>query len=83
MKKFLIATSTLICLMGAPLAAQAAASSSQPATSTEKAQPPKHATVRHHTAKHRSAMNQSKKHVKCAPGSQNPACHPTSTGSVR
>lgn len=50
MKHLLIAVSTLAFLAGAPLAAQAATSSSTPS---------KHATVHHHTAK-KSPMNETK-----------------------
>jgi hypothetical protein len=87
MKNFLIATSTLICLMAAPLAAQAATASSQSSATSEPAQIHKHATVRHHmaqntTSKHRTTMSQAKKNEACPPGSQNPACHPSTTGSV-
>lgn len=84
MKKFLIATSALVCLMGAPLAAQAATSASQSSSEMPKAS--KHATVRHHTAqrhtstRHHTAMN--KKNVSCPPGSQNAACQPSSTGAI-
>jgi Ni/Co efflux regulator RcnB len=87
MKKFLIAASTLVCLMAAPLTAQAATTSSQTSTTSEMPRVSKHATVRHHTARrhatrHHSAMNQAKKNVNCPPGSQNAACHPSTTGSA-
>ncbi|WP_114942983.1 hypothetical protein [Microvirga calopogonii] len=75
MKHLLIAVSTLAFLAGAPLAAQAATSST--------ANPPKHSTVRHHTASKKSHMNQAKRNVSCPAGSTSAACHPTSTGSVR
>lgn len=83
MKKFLVATSALACLLAAPLAAQAATSSS---TGYETPQPAKHATVRHHTAKqektkHHMAMNKHK--ANCPPGSQSAACSPSSTGSTK
>ncbi|MBA1156348.1 hypothetical protein [Microvirga mediterraneensis] len=74
MKHLLIAVSTLAFLAGAPLAAQAATSSTTH---------PKHSTVRHHTASKKSHMNQAKNKVSCPAGSTNPACHPSSTGSVR
>jgi hypothetical protein len=83
MRKLLIATTAAIGLLAAPLAAQAATSSS---TSSGMGHVSKHATVRTHTAKseaprHHTAMSQKK--VNCPPGSQNPACHPTTTGTVR
>jgi hypothetical protein len=86
MKKFLIATSTLACLMAAPLAAQAA--TAYPPTSSEAAQPQKHPMVKHHASKHQAirhhtAMNQTKNKTNCPPGSQNAACQPASTGSVK
>ncbi|MGO4525920.1 hypothetical protein AB4097_13755 [Microvirga sp. 2MCAF35] len=74
MKHLLIAMSTLAFLAGAPLAAQAATSSSTH---------PKHATVRHHTASKKSHMNEAKKNASCPAGSTSAACHPSSTGSVR
>jgi Ni/Co efflux regulator RcnB len=86
MKKFLIAASALVCLMGAPLAAQAATSSSQSSSEMPRA---KHATVRHHTAqrhataRRHAAMSQTKKNMNCPPGSQSTACQPSSTGSIR
>jgi len=88
MKKFLIATSTLACLMAAPLAAQAATTPQQPSASSEAAQPQKHPMARHHAAKHQAirhhtAMNQTKAKANCPAGSQSTACQPASTGSTK
>ncbi|WP_445504463.1 hypothetical protein [Microvirga sp. G4-2] len=88
MKKFLIATSTLACLMGAPLAAQAATTSYQSPATSEAPKVQKHATVRHHMAqhhatRHHTAMNQTKNKANCPPGSQSAACQPSTTGSTK
>ncbi|WP_243371364.1 hypothetical protein [Microvirga solisilvae] len=87
MKKFLIATSTLACLLGAPLAAQAAQTAqAYPPTSSEAAQPqthkmPKHHASKHQAVRHHTAMNKNK--ASCPPGSQSAACHTETTGSVK
>ncbi len=88
MKKFLIATSTLACLLAAPLAAQAATASQQSSGTYEAAQPKKHAMPKHHASKHQAvrhhtAMNSAKTKANCPAGSQSAACQPSSTGSVK
>ncbi|MET0527945.1 MAG: hypothetical protein ABW003_06300 [Microvirga sp.] len=89
MKKLLIATSAIACLMGAPLAAQAATASQNPSSSYTEPHVQKHTTVRHHTAKHASKSEANRREASmkhkanCPAGSQSAACQPTTTGSTK